>query len=138
MLKMLLPRRCASLSVVFHSKFQCSSHFAHRFVSNGHPQTMASSQVDVALDGGALRRRLVHRSKQRGLKELDLILGNWADQNVSKLNENELEEYARILRHESPDILAWLLGQQKAPVDLHGSVMSNIEKFVRNGNVCGI
>eukprot|EP01083_Nonionella_stella_P156411 506506_1 len=63
MLKMLLPRRCASLSVLFHSKFQCSSHFAHRFVSNGHPQTMASSQVDVALDGGALRRRLVHRSK---------------------------------------------------------------------------
>ncbi len=61
------------------------------------------------------RRKLLFRSWHRGMREVDLILGAFADARIDALTEAELAQYERLL--ETPDtmLLSWLTGQR--PLD---------------------
>ena len=50
------------------------------------------------------RKRIIYRSKQRGLLEVDILLGSWAVDNVPKLSVAELDEYEGLLNLETQDI----------------------------------
>lgn len=50
------------------------------------------------------RKRIIYRSKQRGLLEVDILLGSWAVDNVPKLTVAELDEYEGLLNLETQDI----------------------------------
>jgi antitoxin CptB len=66
------------------------------------------------------RKRLKFRSWHRGTKEMDLLLGSFADQNLAALNEVQLGRYAEILEHNDPDLYNWMTGQEAPPADLDG------------------
>ncbi|MSP52389.1 MAG: succinate dehydrogenase assembly factor 2 [Alphaproteobacteria bacterium] len=61
------------------------------------------------------RKRLLYRSWHRGMKEMDLILGSFAEQNLASFDAHQLELYEHILNHPDPDLLAWFMGRQAAP-----------------------
>lgn len=65
----------------------------------------------VAMDIDARRRMLTRRSHQRGMLELDLLLGPWADQSVQHFNEVELTKFEELLKVETPELLKMCLGQ---------------------------
>ena len=41
--------------------------------------------------------RLLYRSRQRGYLELDLILGKWTEENIEKLDEEQLKSLVEVL-----------------------------------------
>ena len=43
--------------------------------------------------------------------ELDLIMGKWSKDNISLLNDHELDLFEEILEVETPDLLKMVLGQ---------------------------
>jgi len=61
------------------------------------------------------RRRILFRAWRRGLREMDLALGSFADANLPKLNEAELSEFEHWLDLPDPDILAWITGEAPIP-----------------------
>ena len=50
------------------------------------------------------RKKLLYRSKQRGWLEVDLILGSWATDNISKLSYLELKNYEKFLNKDTTEI----------------------------------
>lgn len=48
----------------------------------GHNVTMVIFVYLYEIQEEALRKRLLHRSRQRGMLEVDLLLGKWAKENV--------------------------------------------------------
>ena len=50
------------------------------------------------------QKRLIYRSKQRGWLEVDLLLGTWASENVTSLNEDELDQFEHFVNQETIDI----------------------------------
>jgi len=61
------------------------------------------------------RRRILFRARRRGLREMDVALGAFADAHLATLTEAELEEVEAWLDQPDPDILAWLTGEAAIP-----------------------
>lgn len=59
-------------------------------------------------------KRLTMRSMRRGIKEMDLILMDYAARHLSDLSDADLVTYDHLLSENDHDIFAWILG--KAPV----------------------
>lgn len=61
------------------------------------------------------RKRLRFRSWHRGTKELDLLLGGFADRELVGMDEAELDRYEALLEVPEPTIYAWLTGLTTPP-----------------------
>jgi succinate dehydrogenase flavin-adding protein (antitoxin of CptAB toxin-antitoxin module) len=62
--------------------------------------------------------RLLYRSKQRGLLELDLLIGEYAELHLPSMDAQQLEQAEAILGEENPDLWKWLTLQTDAPEHL--------------------
>ncbi|HEX4570977.1 MAG TPA: succinate dehydrogenase assembly factor 2 [Dongiaceae bacterium] len=69
----------------------------------------------MAIDDQTLRKRLRFRSWHRGTREMDLILGRFADRHLAALDHGQLESYALLLEESDPDIYEWLTGLGHCP-----------------------
>lgn len=76
-------------------------------------------------------KRLHMRSWRRGMKEMDLILGPWADSHLADLPEDEVAIYDKILQENDQDLLAWMLGQQDVPEGPMKPLLVEIAEFAR-------
>lgn len=63
----------------------------------------------------ARRRKLLFRSWHRGIREMDLILGGFADETIASLNDAELNQYEHLLEVLDADLLAWVTGVTPVP-----------------------
>ncbi len=60
-------------------------------------------------------KRLAMRSWRRGIKEMDLILGGFADAELAGLDEATLDDYERLLEENDWDLYYWVTGAREAP-----------------------
>jgi len=67
-------------------------------------------------------KRLKMRSWRRGTKEMDLILGPFADARLATLSEDDLVLYDRMLGENDQDLYRWVTGQAKAPAEIAGMI----------------
>jgi antitoxin CptB len=74
-----------------------------------------STRSSEGLD--ARRRRLLFRSWHRGIREMDLIMGRFADAHIGELSDAELDEYERLIELPDPDLLNWVTGASPPPPD---------------------
>lgn len=53
-------------------------------------------------------KRLHMRSWRRGMKEMDLILGHFADDRLAALTPEDLDAYERLLSENDQDLYLWV------------------------------
>lgn len=75
-------------------------------------------------------KRMAMRSWRRGTKEMDLILGPYADANLAAMSEERLAVYDWLLAENDTDLLPWVLGQVAAPAYLT-DLIAEIAIFAR-------
>ena len=63
----------------------------------------------------ARRRRILFRAWRRGLREMDLVMGQFADAQLPAMSEAELDEFERLLDAPDPSVLAWITGEEPVP-----------------------
>jgi antitoxin CptB len=61
------------------------------------------------------RRRLLFRCWHRGIREMDLVLGRFADANLTSLSDDDLDELERWLDVPDQQMFAWVNGMEPAP-----------------------
>jgi antitoxin CptB len=61
------------------------------------------------------RRRLLFRCWHRGIREMDLVLGRFADAQLASLSDSELDELERWLDVPDQQIFAWVNGSEPVP-----------------------
>ncbi len=67
-------------------------------------------------------KRLRIRSWRRGIKEMDLILGGFADDRLASLNAAELDAHEVLMEEQDHDLYLWVSGQADAPMALRPSI----------------
>lgn len=60
-------------------------------------------------------KRLGMRSVRRGIREMDLILGRFAETALPGLPDDELRLYDALLSENDHDLYQWITGQAAAP-----------------------
>jgi antitoxin CptB len=75
-------------------------------------------------------KRMAMRSWRRGTKEMDLVLGPWADAHLAGLAEGELALYDLLLAENDQDLMAWILEQTPPPPAL-AELLEQIAAFAR-------
>lgn len=81
---------------------------------------------------GIRRKRLKFRSWHRGMREIDLILGSFADRHVGDFDPDQLSQFERILELEDPLLYAWISGKQTPPAGQNSAVMKMLLNFKYN------
>lgn len=70
-----------------------------------------------------LRRRLRYRSWHRGTREMDLIMGRFADAHLEDFNREQLLQYEELLKENDPDLYNWLTAREPVPADKNSDIM---------------
>ena len=78
-----------------------------------------------------LRRRLHYQSWHRGTREVDLMLGRFADAHLPDLTISQLDCYADLLTRPDPDIYDWIAGRVPVPPEHDNDVMALLRRFNR-------
>lgn len=75
------------------------------------------------------RKRLLYRSWHRGAREMDLLLGRFAEAHLARLSADQLDRYARLLENSDPDIYDWVTGQKAVPPAFDDDVFRMVRRF---------
>jgi antitoxin CptB len=75
------------------------------------------------------RRRLLFRAWHRGMREVDLITGRFADAHIGSLTEAEVDEFERLMDVPEPELLAWVMGAAPTPAQFDTVLFRKMRDF---------
>jgi antitoxin CptB len=85
--------------------------------------TLSSADLDPR------RRRILFRCWHRGVREMDLVFGQFADAQLPTLSEAELDEFEIIMDEEDNDLARWILGTLPVPERLMTPLFLRIASY---------
>lgn len=91
----------------------------HKVDPNIPTEVLSTCLVDVWLWWRSIfvqdLNKLLYRAKQRGFLELDILIGTWAECNLSSRSQGFWAEFSEILDEENPELFRWLTCQEQPP-----------------------
>ena len=77
----------------------------------------------------ARRKKLKFRAWRRGFREMDLLMGSFADTHLEAMSDGDLAEFERLLATPDWDVFAWLVGQKPIPAEYRSALLDQLMTF---------
>lgn len=74
------------------------------------------------------RKKLRIRAWRRGFRELDMIMGAFADRRIAAMSHADLDEFERLLDAPDQDVYAWITGASP-PTDFDTPTLQALRAF---------
>ena len=87
---------------------------------------------NVIIMNTSAKKKILHRAKYRGIKELDIIFEKFVNTYKYKLNDQEFKELEEILNLPDNLLLDIILKKEKIPANYDNPVMKKIFKTCNN------
>ncbi len=91
--------------------------------------TKSANEIIAIGQLDARRRRLRFRAWHRGIKEMDLVLGPYADAHAGELDEAGLERLEALMEEVDTDLLKWVIGQEQPPAGIDTELLGRLIDF---------
>jgi antitoxin CptB len=75
------------------------------------------------------RRKLLFRAWRRGVREMDLIVGRFADAYIDKLDAPSLDDFESLIEVPNAELYAWIVGDTAVPANHDTAVLRQLMKF---------
>ncbi|MEL6245271.1 MAG: succinate dehydrogenase assembly factor 2 [Pseudomonadota bacterium] len=75
------------------------------------------------------RRKLTFRAWRRGFREMDLLMGSFADKHLASLSEEDLDDFEHLLATPDWEVYAWIIGQKAVPDNHASAVLDRLIAF---------
>ncbi|MGO4405435.1 succinate dehydrogenase assembly factor 2 [Bosea sp. RAF48] len=75
------------------------------------------------------RRKILFRAWHRGMREMDLIMGRFADDAIAGFSEAELDEFERLIEVLDRDLLSWVTGEAPVPENYDTELYRRLRAF---------
>ena len=84
----------------------------------------------------ARRRKLLFRAWRRGVREMDLIVGRFADAYIDRLDDRALDDFELLIEAPNADLYAWVVGAENVPPDYDTAVLAKLRTFHQAAPSC--
>ncbi|MEM9223993.1 MAG: succinate dehydrogenase assembly factor 2 [Pseudomonadota bacterium] len=81
------------------------------------------------------RKRLLFQSWHRGTREMDLLLGRFADETISSWTDADLDEMDALLAVPDPELYRWITEQVAVPDNHRSAILSRVIAFHKGGRL---
>ena len=78
------------------------------------------------------RKRILYRAWHRGMREMDLIMGRFADAEIADLTEEALADFETLIELPDRDLLSWLTGEAALPQEHDTPLWRRLATFHRH------
>lgn len=85
--------------------------------------------VRSSVDLDERRRRILYRCWHRGIREMDLVLGQFAEENIADLTDVELDELEVIMDEEDNDLVKMVTGALPVPERFQTPLFERIASY---------
>lgn len=75
------------------------------------------------------RKKLRFRAWRRGFREIDLILGGFADRKLQALDDAGLSDFERLLEAPDQEVYDWITEQAPAPAEFETPTLAQIRAW---------
>ncbi len=75
------------------------------------------------------RRRAAWRAAHRGTKELDLLIGRYADAHLDKMDDAALSHFEAFMAVNEPQLQTWLLAPEPAITGEFTDLVAAVRRF---------
>ena len=75
------------------------------------------------------RRKILFRAWHRGMREMDLIMGRFADDAIAGFSDAELDEFERLIEVLDRDLLSWITGEAEVPENYDSALFRRLKAF---------
>ena len=75
------------------------------------------------------RRRILYRCWHRGIRGMDLVLGQFAEDEIAVLDDADLDELERIMAEEDNDLVRWITGAAVTPEHMLTPMFARIAAY---------
>jgi antitoxin CptB len=75
------------------------------------------------------RRKLLFRAWRRGVREMDLIIGRFADAHIEAFDDTELDDFERLIEAPNAELYAWVIGAEAVPAPYETAALAALRAF---------
>lgn len=80
------------------------------------------------------RKQLIFRSWHRGTREMDMIMGRFAEAHMADFTENQIAQYEELLQAPDPDIYEWVCRRSEVPANMQSDVTDKLLEYHAYGS----
>jgi len=88
--------------------------------------SIMADQNPAGEDIAMRRRRMRYRAWHRGTREMDLVLGPYADLHLEAMDTPALDRLETLMDEQDTDLLAWIMGQTVPPADVDVELLDRL------------
>ena len=82
----------------------------------------------------ARKKKAIWRAGHRGIREMDLLMGDFAQKHVPEMDESELQSFEALIEVNDLDLYNWLLGMEETPEDYQTGIFARLKQHVPDGD----
>ncbi len=75
------------------------------------------------------RRRVLFRAWHRGIREMDLIMGRFAEANLKEMSDADLDDFEQLIEVPDHDLFSWLSGSATVPANYDTAIYQQLKSF---------
>ncbi|MEM1046013.1 MAG: succinate dehydrogenase assembly factor 2 [Pseudomonadota bacterium] len=75
------------------------------------------------------RKRILFRSWHRGTREMDLLLGRFADAELPHMSDADLDVFEVLMEVPDQDLFSWITGKARTPDNYDSAVFRKVVRF---------
>ena len=79
------------------------------------------------------RKRMLIRAWRRGTREMDLLLGEYADLHIATMSEADLDDFERLMQAPDVQLYKWVSGSEPLPEQYDSPLAQAFLKNCNNG-----
>ena len=88
-----------------------------------------SGSTRTSADLDHRRRRTLFRAWHRGIREMDILMGSFADAEIGTMPEADLDDFEHLIEVPDPDLFRWITGEDAAPSNYNTAVFRRLKAF---------